>query len=314
MNRRRKIYKGFNKRRRVKINRFIVVGICTCIIGGYTYNKIKNSSIVETLSNKVSAISSINLMDKIPIINKFKEKEKNNSITYEDISKELEEIDEDKENDKEVSNEVKLGVINGWNVYTIQVASIDNPVEIEKVREKLDTNKIPFSMLEKDGTKKVQTYSYFDENITRNHLEQTKKVFPDAFIAKIEIPTISLEYTEKYAYVESVSKDLNSLVANFKEESQLWANGRENMDMSKYNMILTKRKEILQKIQKNASKIDYKEMNSFKENLLTYTKELDEKIQVSSKAANEGKYNESESLFLSCIQGYLLFVNSIKAV
>lgn len=325
MNRRRKIYKGFNKRHRVGVNRLIVVAICTCIIAGYTFTKIKNTKVVEFLSDKVSAATSMNLIDKLPIINKFKEKDDSKSISYEDVSKELDEIDKDKEKDKKEdvdqskneeesqdSKDVKVGVVDGWSLYTIQVASVTDMGKMESVKEKLDTNQIPFSMLEKDGSKKVQTYSYFDEKATRSCLDQTKKVFPDAFITEIEVPTISLEYTQKYKYIGEITKDLNSLVGNFKEESQFWTSN--NLDMSKYNMILTKRKGIIQKIDQSASQIDYKGLEKFKNNLVNYSKEVDQKIQMSSQSANEGKYNESKSLYLSCMQGYYMLINSIKEV
>ncbi len=44
-------------------------------------------------------------------------------------------------------------------------------------------------------------------------------MFPDAFLSHLDAPMLSLEYTSNYAYIESISKELNKLITNFKEES-----------------------------------------------------------------------------------------------
>lgn len=72
--------------------------------------------------------------------------------------------------------------------------------------------------MEKDGVK-IQTYSSFDENDVRKQISSVRKVFPDAFLSHLDAPMLSLEYTSNYAYIESISKELNKLITNFKEES-----------------------------------------------------------------------------------------------
>ncbi|MGO0916605.1 hypothetical protein ACTPEM_26895, partial [Clostridioides difficile] len=42
------------------------------------------------------------------------------------------------------------------------------------------------------------------------------------------------------------------LITNFKEESSFWSNAENNVDMEKYNTILTNRKAISQNISKEA--------------------------------------------------------------
>ena len=67
-----------------------------------------------------------------------------------------------------------------------------------------------------------------------------------------------------------------------------------------------------QNISKEAEKIDYSEMRLFKDNLIEYVKNVNEKIDTASKAANEEKYSVSKSLLLSSMQEYSMFINSIK--
>ena len=213
----------------------------------------------------------------------------------------------------EESNEVvKVAKTDGWNIYTIQVASVKDDKDMNKIEAQLVENKIPFSVVEIDGARKVQTYAFFNKDVTRTHIEQIKTVFPDAFISQMEAPVLSLEYTSKYSYIANISDELNNLIKNFEEESKFWSTNKENIDLKEYNTLLTNRKQIISDIQKEADKIDYSKMNVFKDNLIKYTKDVNEKIDMSSKAANEQNYNMSKSLYLSSMQGYFSFINSIR--
>lgn len=324
MIRRKKIYRGFNKRRNNNAPKIVLVIVCVSIVGGYTFVKVKNSEIFSTGIFSKNIIKDEmfagigdafgSMMDKITFWDKSKRVE---TMTNNDLTSELEAIQKEKGASDEAkiieqSDEVKLAKINGWNVYTIQVASVDNENDRINVENTLSQNKIPFSTVEVDGVSKVQTYSFFDKETTRTHLDSVKAIFPDAFLATVEIPMLSFKYTDKYSYANSMSEGLNKLITNFEEESKFWTSNTENIDTKSYNEILTKRKEILKDIQEQVDKIDYKEMETFKSKLNTYIQNTDEKVDEASKAANEDKYNLSESLFLSSMHGYFSFIKSIN--
>ncbi|MBO3445684.1 hypothetical protein [Clostridium sp. CCUG 7971] len=321
MNKRRTIYRGFNKRRKTRVIKIAAIGMSICLIGGYAYIKAKDMKVFTKLSSKVSLLT-----DKIPSfsLDNFKF-EKPKVTSSGDISKELEAIQKEKskevenKNEKvekqsqsEVSEDIKLAIIEGWNLHTVQVASVENDNDIPKIEKQLTDNKIPFSVVEIDGLKKVQTYAFFDQESTRSHMDEVKKVFPDAFLSQMKVPLLSLEYTNKYSYVEDISKQLNNLISNFKEESKFWASNKEKVDLSEYNNILTSRRKIIEDIKKETDKIDYSNMDVFKQNLVKYLNDMDEKITMASKAANEQNYYVSESLYLSSMQGYFSFINSIN--
>lgn len=312
MNKRKTIYKSFNKRRKMKSLKFISAIICICLLGGITVTKLKDVNILNKISQKINkSISSINLLNN----NKIEQ------ISYDDISKELDKVQVEKEKDKEVLKEenqaktdedIKVAVIDGLDIYTIQVASVENENDIPKIETSLNENKIPFSTVEIDGLKKIQTYASFEQDSVRNYIEEVRKVFPDAFVSQIKIPVLSLEYTQKYSYVEGISNKLNELIKNFEEESKFWESNKENIDIQLYTNILNSRANILSDIKNEANKIDYSNMKIFKDNLIKYTDETNNKINISLKAINEKDYNISKSLYLSSIQGYFLFINSIK--
>lgn len=284
-----------------------------CLISGYGYTKIKDGNIIENLSQKVSLLKLNNFLEKKVDFKSYDELGLKDNKKEKDVQvqKEVKEKPAQKET-KEKSEDVKVAVVDSWNIYSIQVASVKNDKDMNKVETKLIENKIPFSAVEMDEAKKVQTYASFDKEVTKTHMEQLKNIFPDAFVSEMKVPVLSLEYTSKYSYIENISKDLKTLIKNFEEESKFWAANKEDIDLKAYNNILTDRKQIISSIEKEANKIDYSNMNVFKDNLMKYTKDVNDKIEVSSKAANEKNYNISESLYLSSMQGYFSFINSMK--
>ena len=212
----------------------------------------------------------------------------------------------------EVNEDVKVAKVKGWNVYTIQVASVEDKDEISKIEEVLSKEKVPFSTINIEGVNKVQTYVSFDKESIRNHLEGIRVLYPDAFLAEVKMPVLSLEYTSKYSYLETISEQLGSLIDNFELESKLWTDNKNNINLEEYNTILTNRKTMVKNIEKEVSKIDYKGAEVFKSNLTTYLNNVDKNIEEASKSANEQNYNISEGIFLNSLQGYLTFINSIQ--
>ncbi|CED93149.1 Hypothetical protein CRIB_393 [Romboutsia ilealis] len=304
MSKRRTIYKGFNKRRKNRIIKIYIIGASICLICGYGFMQFKNSKIFNSIKENVASIEL-----KLPFFNSKKsDNNRLETFEYNDISKEIDEIK--KEND-EVNEDVKVATVKGWNVYTIQVASVEDKNEISEIEAVLSKEKVPFSTIEIDGVNKVQTYVSFDKESIRNYLESIRTLYPDAFLAEVKMPVLSLEYTSKYSYLETISEQLSSLIDNFELESKLWTNSKDNLNLKEYNTILTNRKTMVENIEKEVEQIDYEGADVFKSNLITYLNNVDKNIEEASKSANEQKYNISEGIFLNNLQGYLAFINSI---
>ena len=75
------------------------------------------------------------------------------TVDYNDISKEIDKIKEENNEAKtdEVNEDVKVAKVKGWNVYTIQVASVEDKDEISKIEEVLSKEKVPFSTINIEG-------------------------------------------------------------------------------------------------------------------------------------------------------------------
>ncbi len=64
MNKRKTIYRGFNKRRKTNTIKIISITASLCLIGGYGYIKVKDSNIIGSLSEKVSSLKLDNFFPK----------------------------------------------------------------------------------------------------------------------------------------------------------------------------------------------------------------------------------------------------------
>ena len=61
-------------------------------------------------------------------------------------------------------------------------------------------------------------------------------------MTKLEIPVLSLEYTDEYSYIKSISDNLNSLLKSYEKESTYINENRDNLDSTKYKAILSEEK------------------------------------------------------------------------
>lgn len=301
----RKLYKNFNKRKKFNGTRMVTVTLCLCIIGVYGYINLKDNDFMDKLGkvNVVSTIKNASVLEKIRSL--F---DKSNVITSSTIESQLEEIE--KEDEEKTEENSQVATVNEMVVYTIQVASLENKNDLKKIEEVMNQYKIPSSSMTVDKAEKIQVYSSFDESKVKNNLENTRTYFSDAFLTKIDVPMLSLEYTNGYSYMKDIADGLNNLIENYQKEGEYWDN--EKNDLAVYNEILTNRKNLLEELKKNTQKIDYSKMDKFKNNLISYIGKCENNILISSKNANENKGYVSQSLLLSSIQQYYVFVQSMK--
>ena len=303
----RKFYRNFNKRKKFNGTRVVTVVLCLAIIGTYKYINLKDKNFMDKLGN-INMVSSIR---KASIWGGLKNIfDKSNVITSSNIESQLKEIENDNKDKKDEEESTKVVSVNEMVIYTIQVASLENESELKKIEEVMNENKIPSSSMSIDNSEKIQAYSSFDETKVRTNLDKTRNYFSDAFLTKIEIPMLSLQYTSSYSYMKDIADGLNDLIENYQKESQYWDSSKS--DLQSYNEILTSRKTILENLKKNTEKINYSKMDKFKNNLISYIDESQNNILISSKSANENKGYISQGLLLSSIQQYYVFVQSMK--
>ena len=316
----KKIYKGLNKRRRFHPRKYITIILCMALIIGYGYKKIKLDEVFKNIDISKNVSSLVNKLyfwqdpaSEIFNLASTSTQKIDNSSQKNVTDKSNEEKSQKSSTADNSSTNTEVAVVDGIDVYLIQVGSFDNNKDLNKITARLKENKIPNSSIKIDGANKVQAYISFNEDDVRNNLEKTKKIVDDSFLTKLEIPVLSLEYTEEYSYIKDIADNLNSLLKNYEEESNYLNKNKDNLDSGEYKIILTKRENILDKLENEVNKINYKELDSFKTNLLSYTSQIRDNIskygdKIDTK--NEYKY---ETLLISSIQMYYEFINEIKA-
>lgn len=312
MNKRRNIYRGINRKRN-QVSRVMSLGIIIIALAGgnffinkYDINLPKKFSSLNIFNKKILSLKGLsykNLISKVDmpkIETKHENKEK--------------EVINNKETIKSNGESAKLATVKDWGIYSVQIAVINNENELKQIQNKLEEMKVPFSIVEVDNIRKVHTYTSFKKDEVIKNLEILKQNFPDAFISKIDIPMLSLQYTKKYSYVEDICSELNALIDNFEEESKLWDKDSNNIDKEVYKNIINNRISILEKVKNTAINIDYKGMEGFKDKLLNYVELVIDKSNNSKEMLEKNQLNISESLFISSMQGYYSFINSIKSI
>ncbi|WP_455544116.1 hypothetical protein [Intestinibacter sp.] len=308
----KRIYKGLNKRQKFNFRKFITIVLCMALIVGYAYKKIKLDEVFRNV-NISKSLSSV--VDKLYFWNNPEYEIFNLASTNtqkQDNSSQKIIANENKQNKSEenLSTNTQVAVVEGIDVYSIQVGSFDNDKDLNNMTSKLEEKKIPNSTVKKDGANKVQAYVSFDQDDIRNHLNETKEVVDDAFLTKLEIPVLSLEYTNEYSYIKNIADNLNSLLKNYEEESNYL--NKRNLNSMKYKEILNEREDILDRLENEVKKIDYKELDAFKTNLLSYTSQVRDNISNYNDNINTDNIYKYETLLISSIQMYYEFINQIK--
>lgn len=316
----KRIYKGLNKKRKFDFRKFITTILCIILIVGYAYKKIKIDEIFKNLNitSNISSITEKLYFWKNPtseIFNLIKnDTKKSDSQSSKTQDKENDVAQDKQNNDSQESSQVntEVAVANGIDIYLIQVGSFENDKKLSEVQSKLNKNKIPNSTMSIDSSNKVQAYVSFKEEDIRGKIDSVKSIFEDAFVTKLEIPTLSLEYTKDYEYIKDISDNLNLLLKNYKQESDILNQNKSDLDEEEYKNILNKRNDIIKNLESEVEKIDYEELESFKNNLLSYTSQVKDNVsQCGENISFEEEY-KYESLLINSLQMYYEFINKIK--
>ena len=75
---------------------------------------------------------------------------------------------------------------------------------------------------------------------------------------------------------------------------------------------MNERKEILNKLDNEVKKIDYKGLDYFKNNLLSYTSQIEDNILNLDKIISSEDIYKYESILMYSVQMYYEFINQIK--
>ncbi|SHG99385.1 hypothetical protein [Tepidibacter thalassicus] len=205
--------------------------------------------------------------------------------------------------------------IDSFTIYSIQVGSLKDYGKVDLVKKDLDENLIPNYVLKKDNAYKIYSYTFLDENCIRNLLSGVKENYTDAFISKIKVSGIKLEYTDKYFYMDDIYRELKLMNENMKRESKFWYEytigtfKREN-----YISIINEKKKIVDSLTKNIQNIQYENAENFKNNLKEFCEKYANSVKEIEENFEKGNMYSCEKLFLSGLFDYYNFINKLKTV
>ncbi|SHJ53092.1 hypothetical protein [Tepidibacter formicigenes] len=213
------------------------------------------------------------------------------------------------------NNNKNIRYLDSFIIYSIQVGSLSDYEKVKLVKKDLDENLIPNYVLKKEGTYKIYSYTLLDENHIRNLLGGIKENYTDAFISKIKVSGINLEYTGKYSYMDDIYKELKLMNDNMKKESKFWY--EYTMGTSKYENyinIINERKKIVDSLTKNIENIQDKNIENFKNKLSEFCEKYAKHIEeINENLGNNNMYS-CEKLFLSGMFDYYNFINTLKNI
>ncbi|WP_099187585.1 SPOR domain-containing protein [Tepidibacter mesophilus] len=224
--------------------------------------------------------------------------------------------------DKKTINAVKIEVkdeikkqINGFWIYSIQVASVNDYKEAQSIVNNLESTDIPNYVHEKEGSYKIYIYTSLKESNARRYLENIKSSYSDAFISKIQIGSMDLEYTKKYEYMNDVCKDLELMIENIKQESKFWNEyklGTSNYD--DYINLINNKSKLVDSLTKNLKKFKGKETENFEKQMSKFCEYNRKNVESVNLNLKNGNLKSCENLFLSSLFQYNEFINKIKNI
>ncbi|MEJ8553162.1 SPOR domain-containing protein [Tepidibacter sp. Z1-5] len=202
--------------------------------------------------------------------------------------------------------------IDGFEIYSIQVGSVNDHKEVENIVNNLQSSSIPSYVHKKEGAYKVYTYVSLEESNVRKYLENIRSSYSDAFISKVEVGSIDLEYTKKYEYMNVVCKNLNLMIENMKQESKFWNEYKSGIsNYNDYIEIINNKSKIVDSLTNNSKKIKGKDAEHFEKKLSEFCEWYKVNIESVNENLGNGNLKSCEKLFLSSLFKYNEFINKI---
>ncbi|QUH26041.1 SPOR domain-containing protein [Serpentinicella alkaliphila] len=150
---------------------------------------------------------------------------------------------EEKQEEKEVeSNLTEVGEIKPLAVYAIQIASIADRSNIDKLIGELNNKGLPHLIYSVDNKFKIFTHGSTKRADVEGKIDEVKGHYPDAFISEMFLPKKVVKYDEKDSIVAEIIGDINNIIELIDKQSEEWYNYGGS---STYVELLNKHEELL---------------------------------------------------------------------
>ena len=175
------------------------------------------------------------------------------------IPDELELVDPPAPQDDNSDNkETKLEVIetNPFTIYTVQVASLNDAQNIDKLIDSLNSEKLSYLVYKMDNSYKVYTMAAMERNIIEENISHIREYYPDSYISEIRVPARKIEYDSNSdeVHMKEITSLINELIKTMENLSIEWNNLiQKRGEKGEYVELLKKQQLILAQLSESST-------------------------------------------------------------
>ena len=169
-------------------------------------------------------------------------------------------IDQEVDNTSNQTKSIETVEIKPLNIYTIQVASLNDTQNADKFINSLTSEKLANLVYKIDNSYKVYTMGATKRSIIEENIGHIKEYYPDAYISEIYVPAKKIEYDANSSEVtmKDMSQKINNLIDNMDLLSDEWNNLiQKRGEKGKYVELLKKQQSLLQELSDSSSNATY---------------------------------------------------------
>jgi len=160
-------------------------------------------------------------------------------------------INQETDNALNTNKKVETVEIKPFNIYTIQVASLNDTQNADKLISSLNSEKLSNLVYKIDNSYKVYTMAATNRSIIEENIGHIKEYYPDAYIAEIYVPSKKIQYDSNSQEVamNTISQSINDLIDNMNLLSIEWNNLiQKRGEKGKYVELLKKQQSLLKEL------------------------------------------------------------------
>ncbi|MGV8145700.1 MAG: SPOR domain-containing protein [Alkaliphilus sp.] len=185
------------------------------------------------------------------------------------------------------TKDVGANEIRSFSIHTIQVASLNDKENVGQLVKYLGELKLPHLVYKKNGSYKIYTKGFTNREHAKNHLDEIRNYFPDAFLATWEkldkvsressfnLSNPQLQFTK--AEVNSINEEVvvyfNELFKLLEAQSdELYNYYKKEGELELYVELLTKHQTLLENLSNNIMELSSQDIGLNKEEIETMIK------------------------------------------
>ncbi|KAB3531457.1 SPOR domain-containing protein [Alkaliphilus serpentinus] len=150
-----------------------------------------------------------------------------------------------------------VGEINPFSIYTIQIASLSDKENLDRLISQLNQNKKSYIAYQIDNSYKVYALGYTKRAYIEASLTSLRETFSDAYISEMHLPIREVMAGEEdHSTVDGIVMAINELIDNVDQQSEEWyIFFQKEGDLTNYIELLKKQQTILGALKDGIDKV-----------------------------------------------------------